>query len=83
MKKQNANEIEDMQDERLNERLNRNEKLIVKYLVKNEKITNKQATDLIGLSSAQVRRIFVSLQDKGLIEGHGKNKFKYYILVEQ
>ncbi|MCD5410572.1 MAG: putative DNA binding domain-containing protein [Clostridiales bacterium] len=94
MKKQTANEIEDMQDERLNERikseyerimsgLNNNEKLIVDFLIENQRIANKQAIEITGLSSAQVRRVFVSLQHKGIIEAHGKGRGRYYILVKE
>ena len=87
LKKQINAEVKEIQDERLDERLherlderlNKNEKLIIEYLYKNEKITNKQATEITGLSSAQVRRIFKVLQEMKLIDAQGENRYRYYI----
>lgn len=94
MKKQTNDEIEDIEYERLNERikseyerimsgLNINEKLIVDFLLENQTIVNKQAIELTGLSSAQVRRIFVSLQEKQIIEAIGNGRGRYYVLIKQ
>lgn len=73
MIKQTFDKSDDFNDERKrvdNERimseLNLNEKLIVEYLIQNEKIVNKEASSLTGLSSAQIRRLFVSLQKNKL-----------------
>jgi Fic family protein len=62
--------------------LNPNEKLVVEYLMKNEKIVNKEASSLTGLSPAQVRRVFVSLQKKQVIEGIGKSRARHYQLAK-
>ena len=48
--------------ERIMSELSPNEKLIVEYLMKNEKIVNKEASSLTGLSPAQVRRVFVRIK---------------------
>lgn len=92
MKKQTEDKIEETQNERINERikseyerimseLNNNERLIVDFLLENEKIVNKEAIKITNLSAAQVRRIFVSLQQKEIIEAHGKSKGRYYTLL--
>ncbi|MBC3805676.1 hypothetical protein GH808_14795 [Acetobacterium fimetarium] len=62
--------------------LNPNEKLIVEYLMKNEKIVNQEASSLTGLSPAQIRRVFVSLQKKQIIEGIGKSRGRFYRLAK-
>lgn len=97
MKKQTVDKSDDFNDERKrvdNERimseyerimseLNLNEKLIVEYLIQNERIVNKEASSLTGLSSAQIRRVFVSLQKKQIIEGIGKSRGRFYQLVKK
>lgn len=90
MKKQ----TEDTQENQLNERikseykrimseLNSNERLIVDFLIENERIVNKQAIKITGLSTSQVRRFFVSLQKKEIIEAHGKSRGRYYTLIKE
>ena len=97
MKNQTVDKSDDFNDERKrvdNERimseyerimseLNLNEKLIVEYLIQNERIVNKEASSLTGLSSAQIRRVFVSLQKKQIIEGIGKSRGRFYQLVKK
>ena len=68
--------------ERIMSELNPNEKLIVEYLMKNEKIVNQEASSLTGLSPAQIRRVFVSLQKKQIIEGIGKSRGRFYRLAK-
>ena len=68
--------------ERIMSELSPNEKLIVEYLMKNEKIVNKEASSLTGLSPAQVRRVFVSLQEKQVIEAVGKSRARHYQLTK-
>lgn len=68
--------------ERIMSELNPNEKLIVEYLIKYEKIVNKEASSLTGLSPAQVRRVFVLLQKKQIIEGIGKSRGRFYQLAK-
>ena len=96
MKKQTVDKGDDFDDERKradNERivseyerimseLSPNEKLIVEYLMKNEKIVNKEASSLTGLSPAQVRRVFVSLQEKQVIETVRKSRAIHYQLTK-
>lgn len=68
--------------ERIMSELNGHEKLIVEYLIKNEKIVNQEASLLTGLSPAQVRRVFFSLQQKQIIEGVGKSRERFYQLAK-
>jgi Fic family protein len=96
MKKQTVDESDDFDDERKradnerlmsdNERLmselNPNEKLIVRYLIENHRIVSKDAVTLTGLSSAQVRRIFATLQEEGIVEAIGNNRGRYYQLAK-
>lgn len=63
--------------------LNSNERLIVDFLIENERIVNKQAIKITGLSTSQVRRFFVSLQKKEIIEAHGKSRGRYYTLIKE
>jgi len=60
-----------------------NEKLIVSYLIENNRIVSKDAVHLTGLSPAQVRRIFLSLQEKRIIEGIGNNRGRFYQLAKK
>ncbi|WP_243117014.1 RNA-binding domain-containing protein [Natranaerovirga hydrolytica] len=94
MKKQINNKIGNTRGEQFNERiksgyerimsgLNYNEKLIVEFLLKNQRIANKEAMIITDLSSAQVRRIFVSLQNKNIIEAHGQGRGRYYTLLNK
>ncbi|MEA1975340.1 MAG: winged helix-turn-helix transcriptional regulator [Bacillota bacterium] len=62
--------------------LNENEKKIIEFVLNNKEITNKQAVELIGLSPAWVRKIFIDLQDKGMIEARGNGRGRKYILPE-
>ncbi|MEA4807392.1 hypothetical protein [Acetobacterium wieringae] len=96
MKKQTGDENEDFSDvqkradnerimseyERIMSELNPNEKLIVEYLIKNKKIVNQEASSLTGLSPAQVRRVFVSLQQKQIIEAVEKSRGRFYQLAQ-
>lgn len=88
MKKMNADEIGDIEKERIKsdlERiksgLNANELKIVEYLFENERITNKEAVELTGLSSQWLRKIFVKLQNKNIIQAHGNGRGRYYQLM--
>lgn len=97
MKKQKGDENENFSDvqkradnerimseyERIMSELNPNEKLIVEYLIKNKKIVNQEASSLTGLSPAQVRRVFVSLQQKQIIQAVGKSRGRFYKLALQ
>ena len=60
--------------------LSDSEKLIIDYIRQNTKITSKEATNITKLSSAQVRRIFVALQEKNIILAHGEGRSRNYIL---
>ncbi len=79
--------IEELQNERImsgSERimsgLNENEKTIIEFVLQNGKIANKKAVAITGLSSPQIRRIFLNLQLKNLIEPKGKGRGRYYLI---
>lgn len=92
MKKQTVDEIEPSQDdsskeriksglERIKSGLRENELLIVEFLLEKERITNKEAVELTGLSSQWIRKVFVELQNKQIIEAHGEGRGRYYKLL--
>jgi ATP-dependent DNA helicase RecG len=53
---------------------------IIAFLRENEKITNKQARELLKRSATQVKGIFKKLCDDGTIVAHGNNRGRYYTL---
>jgi len=84
MRKQIHKETETTQEERLKERitsgLSEKEILIVDFLLENQRITNKEAVELTGLSPQWIRKIFVELQSKEIIKAHGEGRGRYYNL---
>ncbi|KYH34010.1 helix-turn-helix domain protein [Clostridium tepidiprofundi DSM 19306] len=58
--------------------LSNTELSIIDYLKKNNKITNKLAVELTGLSDAGIRKVFRKLREKKLIKavGEGRNEMK-------
>ena len=86
LKKQISTEVEILKDIKINEQiistLTKDEKLIIEFIFNNKEITNKQAVELIGLSPAWVRKIFIDLQDKGMIKACGNGRGRKYILPE-
>ena len=61
-------------------RLSDNERVIMMHLYNNSSITNREAKELTGLSPSGVRKIFVSLKDKGLIVSQGEGRSRSYCL---
>ncbi|KAB3535368.1 winged helix-turn-helix transcriptional regulator [Alkaliphilus pronyensis] len=66
--------------ERIMSDFNKNEKEIIIFLMENDKITNKLAVEVTKLSPSHVRRIFKSLQEKGLIVARDRGRNRYYTL---
>ena len=62
--------------------LNESEKLIIQFLQKNNRISNKEAVILTKFSPSQVRRIFTSLKKKELIIAKSNGKSRHYILSD-
>lgn len=60
--------------------LTKTERIIIEYLQKQSSINNSEGILATGLSPAGVRKIFVSLQEKGLIYPVGKGRSRCYIL---
>lgn len=56
------------------------ENKILNYLNKYESITNKEAREVIGLSSSGVRKVFEGLTQKKLIIALGNKKSRCYRL---
>lgn len=87
LKKQIITEVEIYKDVEINEQiistLTKDEKVIVEFIFNNREITNKQAVELIGVSPAWIRKIFIDLQDKGMIEARGNGRGRKYILPEK
>lgn len=80
---QGANNERYMSDnERYMSDLEADERVIVAYLIEKQRIVSKEAVALTGLSSAQVRRIFVNLTEKGIIERFGEKKGRFYQLIK-
>jgi len=63
--------------------LNNSEKLIIKFLQKNNRISNKEAAIITKFSPAQVRRIFTSLKKKELIIAKANGRNRHYILSDK
>lgn len=61
-------------------KLSQNERVILEYVQKNKSITNKKGIQETRLSPAGVRKIFVALQQKGLIEAIGEGRSRQYVL---
>jgi len=47
---------------------------IIKFLIQNEKINNRQAREITDLSETRVREIFKDMCDKNIIVAHGSNR---------
>lgn len=86
MKKQIHNATEEIEinqsKERIKSGLNDTEVLIIDHLIEKQQITNREIVELTGLSSTWIRKIFVELQDKGVIEAHGAGRGRYYKLIK-
>ena len=61
-------------------KLSPNEKVIIKYLQTNKRITNREGTQVTSLSPAGVRKVTASLQKKGLVNAIGEGRDRYYVL---
>ena len=75
--------IDERIDERIMSGLNNSEKLIIKFLQKNNSISNKEAAIITKFSPAQVRRIFTSLKKKELIIAKSNGRNRHYILSDK
>jgi len=53
---------------------------IVEFLIQNEKINNRQAREITGLSATRIREIFKDMCDKNIIVAHGSNRDRNYTL---
>lgn len=87
MKKQHQDLQSDHDHERIKSGWDQNmsgfttsERLIADYILSNSKITTKDAATLTKLSPAQVRRLFVSLQEKHMINAVGEGRGRHYTL---
>ncbi len=58
------------------------QKKIVEFLLENEKITNKQVQQLLGVKDSRALKILKELVEIGVISKKGKLKGSYYVLKE-
>lgn len=58
------------------------QKKIVEFLLENEKITNKQVQQLLGVKDSRALKILKELIEIGVISKKGKLKGSYYVLKE-
>ncbi len=65
------------------DRLTTEQKKILLYLLDNERITRKQASELLSAGETKSKTILKSLLDKKLIIKVGKARNTYYILQKQ
>ena len=61
--------------------LKEEEKIIVTYILKHERISRKECTNLLKVSPATAFRYFKSLENKKIIQRRGKGKNIYYVLI--
>ncbi len=59
------------------------EKSIIEYIVKNNKIVSKTVEELLEVKEARARRILKEMTDKGYIIKQGQGRSTYYILKNQ
>ena len=60
--------------------LTSNEKRLIAYLERNERITQKKYMDLVNISSRRARRELIDALDKGLVRVLEHEKVDYYVL---
>lgn len=61
-------------------RLSLEEKEILLYLLKNNKITRKEVIEILNIQKTKAHEILSSLVEKGFIQRKGKGRSTYYIL---
>lgn len=64
------------------DKLNLSQRKIVEFLLENEKITNKEVQQLLGVKDSRALKIMKELVEVGVIERQGKLKGSYYILKD-
>lgn len=57
------------------------EKKILAYILDNEKISRKEAIDLLNLGETKIKEIFGEMLIKKLIARHGKGRSTYYTIA--
>lgn len=60
------------------DRLSIEEKKILLYILDNDKISRKQAVDLLNLGETKIKKIFGEMLIKKLLVRHGKGRSTYY-----
>ncbi|MCH5193414.1 MAG: putative DNA binding domain-containing protein [Oscillospiraceae bacterium] len=58
------------------------EEMILSYIHDNESISNKEACELLGLSSSTVKKIFEKMVDDRIISPVGEKKSRRYCLID-
>ncbi len=63
------------------ERLTNEKKVILIFLLEKNKISRKEATELIGLKNTKTYEILTELVDENLIEKHGQGRSTFYTIT--
>ena len=53
---------------------------IVEYIIENNRITNRQIQELLGIKDSRALKIMKELIELGVVERQGKLKGSYYVL---
>lgn len=62
--------------------MNLSQKKILKYLLENDKITNKEVQKLLGVKESRALKIMKEMVEAGVLSKQGKLKGSYYILKQ-
>ena len=64
-------------------KFNDSQKMVIEFLQKNDRVTNKQIQELLGVKDSRALKILKDLVQKGTIVKKGKFKDSYYILKKE
>lgn len=62
------------------DKLNVSQQKIVEYIIENNRITNRQVQELLGIKDSRALKIMKELIELGVVERQGKLKGSYYVL---
>ncbi len=62
------------------DKLNASQQKIVEYIIENNRITNRQIQELLGIKDSRALKIMKELIELGVVERQGKLKGSYYVL---
>ena len=65
------------------ERLTNEKKVILLFLLERNRISRKEATELIGLKNTKTYEILTEMVDENLIEKHGQGRSTFYTITRK